>query len=503
MSEDQHGAAREPDAQCDPATSSAAEAVLNTDGAPVSRLVRRQRVFLWITSAAALAATSGLLASTLVKSPAQLAASQGAPPASVLTAAVQSEVLAQQVVVRGTVTAGASIQITPTAAQGASALVVTGEPLAAGASISAGQVIVQVSGRPVIALPGATPAYRDLKPGDQGADISELQASLRSLGYVDPDPSGAFGVGTKTAVHDLYAHLGYDPATTGGHDDETDQPTLQSDAQAVTAAERTLGQAQEQLAHDRQAAPNDSATINADQQTVQLDQQSLTTAEQANSQEIADTGYDLPMDEFVFIPSFPATLVSINGTVGATVTSPLLTIDTGRLAVDAVVEPSDQAMLKQGMSARIDSEVLGQSASGTLTTIGPYSNSVVIGGQANSGNAASGQGQSTGQTAPQQGTAGYPITVTPSTGLSPTAWLGQNVRLTITAAATPGKVLAVPVAAITTQANGRTSVEIYDQKTGERKQVPVTVGVTAAGMCAVTPATPGTLAAGDLVVTGQ
>jgi peptidoglycan hydrolase-like protein with peptidoglycan-binding domain len=464
-------------------------------------MARRQRAFLWATSVAAVVAIGGLIASTMVKSPAELAASQGAPQPSVLTAEVQSKVLAQQVVVRGNVVAGGSEQVTPTAAQGASALIVTGEPVTAGSKISPGEVIAQVSGRPIIALPGSVPAYRDLKPGDQGSDISELQSALRSLGYADGDPSGTFGPETKTAAKALYQHLGYDPATTGGHDDQGDQSALEADAQAVTSAEHTLTQAREQLARDQKTTPSDAAAVTADQQAVQWDQQSLAAAQQAGAQEIENTGYELPMNEFVFIPTFPATLVSINGAVGATVASPLLVIDTGRLVVDAVVQQSDEAMLKQGMDVEIDSEVLGRSAPGTLTTLGPYSADATASQQGqNTGSESSGQGAQPGQS---QGTPGYPITVTPSSSLDPTSWLGQNVRLTITAAKTPGKVLAVPVAAITTDATGRTSVLVYHAKTGAEQQVAVTVGVTADGMCAVTPAIAGALIAGDTVVTGQ
>ena len=466
----------------------------------VSRLIRRQRILISVTSGAAVLAVGGLIASTLIKSPAELAASQSAPAASTLTAPVRSEVLAQQVVVRGNVVAGGSLQMTPTAAQGATALVVTGEPLSVGSTIEPGKVLVQVSGRPVFALPGATPAYRDLKPGDQGGDVTELQSALRSLGYPDDDPHGAFGSGTKTAVRDLYEHLGYDPATTGGLDDLGDQTTLQADGQAVTTAERTLTQANEVLAHDETAAHPNAPTVNADRQNVQWDEQALAAARQADATEIADTGYELPMNEFVFVPSFPATLVAVNGAVGATVAAPLLTIDTGKLVVDAVIQQSDEAMLRQGMSAEIDAEVLGKSAAGKLSYLGPYSDAAEAGTQQQSQASITAQTAQGGQA---QGAPGYPITVTPSSSLDPTTWLGQNVRLTITAASTAGKVLAVPVAAITTSANGRTIVLLRDNSTGTERQITVTVGVTADGMCAVTPVTPGSLTAQDTVVIGQ
>lgn len=470
------------------------------DRQATSRLIRRQRLFLWLTFGAAVVAVSGLAASTMIKSPAQLAASQGPPSPSMLTAPVRDQVLEQQVVVRGTVVAGGSIAVTPSAAQGASALIVTGEPLAPGSKVNAGQVIAQVSGRPIIALPGTTPAYRDLKPGDEGADITELQRALRSLGFSDTDSGGRFGPETKAAVKDLYQRLGYDPATTGGYDDQGDQETLQADAQAVVTAQHALTQAREQLVHDTAGSP-DSANIASDKQTVQWDEQTASVAQQNDDQEVADTGYDLPMNEFVFIPEFPATLVAVNGSVGSQVAAPLLTIDTGKIVVDAVVQQSDHSLLRQGMNVEIDSEMLGQTAPATLSYLGPYSNNASAGQAAQNPPVAAGQPGQGNQ--PQQGSPGYPVAVTPAKPLDPTAWLGQDVRLTITAASTPGKVLTVPAAAISTGADAGTSVLVYDARTGATRQVGVSVGVVAAGMCEIKPLTPGALEAGDTVVTGQ
>jgi hypothetical protein len=331
--------------------------------------------------------------------------------------------------------------------------------------------------------------------------VSELQAALKKLGYTDPDTAGTFGPGTKDAVKALYARLGYDPATTGGVGDTGDQSTLQADAQAVSSAEHTVTLAKEALSADRAAKPVRAATVSSDEQTLGWDEQALTAAKQQQATEIADTGYDLPLGEFVFVPSFPATLASINGDVGATVSAPLVTIDTGRLVISGTLQQSDEQLLKVGMKVSIYSEVLNKSATGTLSAIGAYSD-----GSPNSSSASSGSGSASsadGSAGSGQGSPGYPVTVTPEGTLDSTAWLGQNVRLTITAASTGAKVLAVPVAAITTNAAGATSVLLDDATTGQETSVPVSVGVTAAGMCAITPADPGSIHPGDTVVTGQ
>jgi hypothetical protein len=121
----------------------------------VSRLARRQRVVVVGAFALTLASMGGLAASTLVKSPAQLAADTAAPAPNVLTAPVVHSVLTSTVILRGDFAPGGLFQVTPTSVAatagnpGGGPLIVTGTPVAQGASISPGQVVVEVSGRPV------------------------------------------------------------------------------------------------------------------------------------------------------------------------------------------------------------------------------------------------------------------------------------------------------------------------------------------------------------------
>ena len=93
----------------DSATDGSAESAILVAG--LSKTVRRQRMFLVAALAAALAASSGLVASTLIKSPAQQAAETKPPKATVFTAAVVKKVLANAIVVRGTVAASGDINV--------------------------------------------------------------------------------------------------------------------------------------------------------------------------------------------------------------------------------------------------------------------------------------------------------------------------------------------------------------------------------------------------------
>src|ERR1700730_16452466 len=95
-----------------------------------SPLALRQRVLVIV--AAAVASTGGLIASTQVKSPNQLAAETGPPPATLLTAKVGHEKLSATLIMRGVFTGGPQQAFTPTAVArtahgpGGTNLVVTG-----------------------------------------------------------------------------------------------------------------------------------------------------------------------------------------------------------------------------------------------------------------------------------------------------------------------------------------------------------------------------------------
>ncbi|GAB3992798.1 hypothetical protein GCM10029992_02830 [Glycomyces albus] len=78
--------------------------------------------------------------------------------------------------------------------------------------MNAGTVLLEVSGRPMIALPGDVPAYRDLVEGDSGPDVEQLQQALAWI-YGTP-VTGDFDDRTASDLEKLYDNLGYEPATT-------------------------------------------------------------------------------------------------------------------------------------------------------------------------------------------------------------------------------------------------------------------------------------------------
>ena len=88
--------------------------------------------------------------------------------------------------------------------------ITTGIDLHEAGPISNGQTLLWVSGVPVRAVAGATPFYRNLGSGDQGADVESLQQVLLDLGYLTSSEqvNGKFGGATVTAVRKWQEDLG-------------------------------------------------------------------------------------------------------------------------------------------------------------------------------------------------------------------------------------------------------------------------------------------------------
>jgi len=168
-------------------------------------------MMLGIAVLAVVVSGGGLVASLHVKSPAQVASEQSPPAASILTAAVRSTPLVQSVSTRGTVTAPASTDVYALSTS-SELRVVTATPVLAGASVSDGSVVLQISGRPLFAMTGAVPAYRDLVAGVHGPDVRQLQAGLVAAGLLPSRlASGKFDAATQAATARFYVQAGYDP----------------------------------------------------------------------------------------------------------------------------------------------------------------------------------------------------------------------------------------------------------------------------------------------------
>jgi peptidoglycan hydrolase-like protein with peptidoglycan-binding domain len=423
-----------------------------------SRLARRRRVLFWVAGGAALLAIGGLIGSSFVKSPQQIAADTAAPPPTVTTAKVVSQVLTSSVQMRGVVYPATQYDVYPSAPEASAAapdagpaaggsavggssgtVYISSLDVAAGKRISNGEKLAGIDGEPLFALAGPVPAWRDITPGESGPDVTELQQALASLGYYSGgDTPGFFGAATQEAASLYYEHLGYTPPATGG----------------------------------------------------------------------------VPMTDVIFLPSLPATVVAVNGAKGQQPGQPFLELAArGSLALTGELPPAYAAQVKPGLKVKIFDDVTGIHAAGTVTgvgtatTVAPVGAIVNVGGGASSavsaGSAGSGStpaaGSGSSGTAANPGATPFmPLTVRPSKPL-PAALDGENVLVTVKTGRTEGPVLTVPVAAIVTTASGTSYVTVAAAH-GKQIQVPVTPGISENGYVQVTPVKARQLAAGDSVV---
>ncbi|QTX03379.1 peptidoglycan-binding domain-containing protein [Agromyces archimandritae] len=79
-----------------------------------------------------------------------------------------------------------------------------------GDEVGQGGVLYEVDLRPVVAAAGATPAFRALSRGIEGADVAQLQTMLAALGFYDGEADGEFGAQTQAAARAWQESLGLD-----------------------------------------------------------------------------------------------------------------------------------------------------------------------------------------------------------------------------------------------------------------------------------------------------
>ena len=177
----------------------------------MSRRTGGPRAAAWVAGLVVLAATAMVAwwLGSRSESPEQAAARARPPQGTRITAPVEQRVLTSTVIVRGTVKAAASTAIAVPTSVG-STRVISAAPPPPGTDIAEGDVVVEVSGRPVIALLGDIPSFRTMSEGIAGSDVRQLQRALHRLG-LRPDSDGVFGAATATAVSELFVKLGYQP----------------------------------------------------------------------------------------------------------------------------------------------------------------------------------------------------------------------------------------------------------------------------------------------------
>jgi len=193
----------------------------------------------------------GLILAQFVQSPSLTTTRATGGDARPITAAVEKKSLRNEITVRADASYADAVDITAGTSASGSLPIVTGTLPVVGDHIDALSVVAEVSGRPIIVLPGALPAYRTLSFGLRGDDVLQLKAALSAANIDSGDEnSDLFDAATAQAVSALYGEVGYLPALSEANSEDlvrSAQDAADSAAAGLASARRALTAAKHAL----------------------------------------------------------------------------------------------------------------------------------------------------------------------------------------------------------------------------------------------------------------
>lgn len=365
------------------------------DGFAAPRRRPMRRALLWASglTIVALVFGAGWTAANVFQSPEQRAAGQAPPEMAVITSEVTRGPLEETINAQASVQRRSNELLAVRPGPDANT-VVTATPVAAGDQVQAGQVLIETNGRPVIAVPGRFPFYRDLTPGDEGPDVRQLQDGLVGAGY-SLTSDGVFGPATVSALTSMYQRAGYDVPL-------ADAPAA---GESPAVAERTAP-ADDKAAGTPLAAPSATPTpAPTPEKTVVV-----------------------PVNELIAVSSLPAQITSVPR-VGATVN-----------AESAIGVSSGEFVTR----AEVAESVVNSIPEGTPTTIAGEDGAIVI-------------AEVTSVTLGEAGE-NATVTLAPTEGAIPEDWGGTTVLATFTLQTIAGDALIVPSSSVQHHGDGHSFV---------------------------------------------
>ena len=210
--------------------------------------VTPRRIAIGAVVLSVVAVLIGVLVGRRIESPADAALDAQPPASGPITVPVERRVLSADLRIRGTLGAVDSTEVTLAASSiGPADDVVVSAP-AVGDTVNEGDVILEVGNRPVIALVGDLPMYRDLGPGDLGDDVRLIEEALGRLGYFAKAADDTWDADTSAALDRLYtdrkfAPIGAPPEVTeevGRLNAEAEAAAKGGDAAALKQADQAL-----------------------------------------------------------------------------------------------------------------------------------------------------------------------------------------------------------------------------------------------------------------------
>lgn len=390
----------------------------------------------------------------------------------------------------GTVSLGASVDVVrATGGEGAGVAVVTGAAVVPGDAVGSGQVIAEISGRPVIALSLPFRLYRDLSPGMYGRDVGALQSALTELGLYQGSADQTYGAQTAAAVRALYARIGWSAPTASTEVVAAveEASTVSTDAQAALRNARTAAEnaralrahaaasasAEEIAALDLQVAESEVA------QSAAVSAADHAASVLAEARLLADT--PLPAAEFLALTQSPVQVVSV-APVDTLVdeTTPAVRLRTGAPSAVVRVGVDDQKVFTEGATVSVAArEDATQVAEGTVLARGDFT--------------AAGDGD----------VPGYDVTLA-FTGVDLPFEDGAAVVAEVKDAAPATVGPAVPLVAVREDSEGRFVLRVVTAAHGQTpavtERVAVTLGVSESGVALIQS---GDLTVGDEVLIGD
>ncbi|MCA0250779.1 MAG: hypothetical protein LCH76_00530 [Actinobacteria bacterium] len=499
----------------------------------LGRVFRGNRA-VWITAlVAAICLVGGLLVGRFVLSPADAAARASAPNPGYITVAVEYGELSNDVTLRGQVGYADAVEVKLAASELADASVATGHVPDVGDELDAGDIALEIAGRPVFVLPGQLPAYRTLRMGMSGPDVSQLKKALNALD-IKAGKGDTFDETLAEAIRQLYTDSGYTAAVDADaaagvraaresvrQADEgiTAARKALRDAGApssavkkqwnnqVNAANREVTVAKKAWDAARDAEPADPVAIasakaaweNAKDNVALVkaqrkealkkpDTSDQKAALKAAEQRRTDAGKELtkakkaalpflPAAEVLYLTELPRRVDQVLIERGGVISGPVMSVSGATVELSGSAANSDAKLLTIGDEAFFELPD-GTEHRAVISKIEPDP----------------GGGRATITFAPD------PLETEMIQQIQ-----GSNVRVKVAVGATEGKVLSVPFAALTAGPGGESRVEVVEgdprDENATTRLVVVTPGLAAGGYVEVTP-TEGQLKEGDLVVVG-
>lgn len=425
----------------------------------------RRRVLLLTAGVAIVALAVGLVAGQLIRSPADAASRIDAPEASAITVPVELRVLETEVRTRGDAAFAGSVEVELELGGLETPPVVTGHVPERGDEIAEGEPLLEVVGRPILALEGELPMYRSLSPGMSGPDVEQLKATLRQLGLNPGGDNDRYDGFTAQAVAELFRRAGYEPP----QPDEAAAAEVDAAEDAVELAEDELAGAESAL-EQAEDGPEESLVTEARKQVEQA-KENLSELRDELSEAQFRAGTPLPISEVYYLRSLPRFVDSVAVSRGDLAEGAVMSVSGADLRVTlSSVNEADVAVLSEGLDAILDLPT-GE-ATGTVTNVDVADGRVVI----------------------------KPPELT-TDEIDALLEVG-NILVRIPVGSTEGEVLAVPLAAVSAGPGGESRVEVHREGAAATELVVVEVGLVAEGYAEVTPVD-GDLADGDLVVVGE